>query len=173
MCCEIKELFSTLYRRGMPERKFFPGFPPNEEEKYMIKSMVIKKSKVPNAGRGVFSKIFIPKGKLIGWYRGEIINFKKASDTDYVLTLHDGTSICGKNHGNFTSLINCPTGTPFHANTEFTNDGTLVCIKDIYPDEELFIDYGKDYWTGRPDMLYSIMQSNKPKEKKTRKVKKH
>ena len=153
----------------MPRAKLFPSFPPTEEEEAMIRNMEIKQSNVPDAGRGVFTKVFIPKGTFLGYYRGKIVDVDKVKDADYVLTITDGTSICGKNSNHFSALLNCPTATPYSANVEFTQDGKLQTIDNIKPGEELFVDYGRAYWTGRPEMLYDIAQKN---IRKTRRVKK-
>ena len=37
-------------------------------------SLVVKKSLIPNAGRGVFTTRRIPRGQTIGYYHGEVID---------------------------------------------------------------------------------------------------
>ena len=152
----------------MARVKMFPSFPPTEEEQVMINNMEIKQSNIPDSGRGVFTKAFIPKGTFIGYYRGKIVDFNKVKDSDYVLTITDGTSICAKNSNHFAGILNCPTATPYSANVKFTEDGKLETIANVDPGEELFVDYGKDYWVGRAEMLYDIAQKN---IRKTRRVK--
>jgi SET domain-containing protein len=140
--------------------KLYPSFPPTEEELDMINNvMEIKPSTVPGAGRGVFTKRFLPKGTFIGWYRGKIIPDEKNPDKDYTLGIEEdgkAISICAKKYGNFTGLINCYTGSGHPANVNYVDNGRMETVADIQPGEELFSDYGKDYWTGRPDMLYDI-----------------
>jgi SET domain-containing protein len=152
----------------MPRAKFFPSFPPTEEEEVMINNMEIRQSNLPDAGRGVFTKAFIPKGAFLGYYRGKIVNLDKVKDADYVLSLEDGTSICGKNSNHFSALLNCPTATQYSANVTFTPDGKLETVRDVKAGEELFVDYGRAYWTGRPDMLYDIAQKNIRKTRRKR-----
>jgi SET domain-containing protein len=153
----------------MPRAKLFPPFPPTEEEEAMIRNMEIKQSNLPNAGRGVFTKAFIPKGTFLGYYRGKIVDLDKVKDMDYVLTINDGTSICGKHSNHFSALLNCPTATPYFPNVEFSQDGKLNTISDVKAGQELYVDYGRAYWTGRPELLYDIAQNN---IRKTRRLKK-
>lgn len=155
----------------MPRPKFFPSFPPTEEEEAMIRNMEVRTSNVPNAGRGVFTKVFIPKDTFIGYYRGKIVNLDKVNNADYVLTVHGDNgpmSVCAKTSNHFGGIINCHTGTTYEQNVQYTDDGKLETIRDIQPGEELFSDYGRGYWTGRPDMLYDIAQKN---IRKTRRAK--
>lgn len=138
----------------------------------MINMMEIRQSTIPDAGRGVFTKGFIPKDSFIGYYRGKIVNLDKVKDTDYVLSLDDGTAICAKNSNHFAGMINCPTATQYSPNIIFTTDGRLNTIRDIKANEELYVDYGKGYWTARPDLLYDIAQKNIRKTRRAKKTQK-
>jgi hypothetical protein len=144
----------------MPRAKYFPNFPPTEEEEAMIRNMEIKPSTIPNAGNGVFTKVFIPKNTFIGYYRGKIVDLNKAKNTDYVLTLEDGTAVCGKDKSHFGPMINCHTATPYPANVSYSLDGKLMTVRPVHPGEELLADYGRQYWVGRPELLYDAMQTN-------------
>jgi SET domain-containing protein len=150
----------------MPRIKMFPEFPPTEEEKEMINNMEIKESNIIGAGRGVFAKKFIPKGAFIGWYRGKIVT-NPNSDGSYALDV-SGTTVCGKKHGNFTSIINCHTGTAYPANVQYNEDGSMSTLSNIQPGEELYADYGESYWTGRPELLYNTIKNNSLKKKTRR-----
>ena len=134
--------------------------------------MEIKQSNIPDSGRGVFTKDFIPKGTFLGYYRGKIVDMDKIKDADYVLTINDGTSSCGRNSNHFSAIINCPTATPYSPNVEFSHDGKLNTIRDIRANEELYVDYGRNYWTGRPELLYDIAQKNIRKTRRAKKTKK-
>lgn len=153
----------------MPRAKFFPPFEPTQEEEAIIRNMEIKQSTVPDAGRGVFTKAFIPKDTFIGWYRGKVIDINKVKDSDYILTIADGTSICAKQSNHFGGIINCHTGTGFPPNVRYTDTGKLETLRDIQPNEELFSDYGRNYWVGRPEMLYDTVQKNIRKTRRTKK----
>lgn len=47
-------------------------------EKYLY----VKKSTLPNAGKGLFTKVFIPKGTRIVEYKGKITTWKEVEDED-------------------------------------------------------------------------------------------
>jgi hypothetical protein len=136
----------------------FPSTPETDEEIHIRENLIeVRPSSIPGGGRGVFAKQAIPKGKCLGYYRGAIVNASEIENTDYALTLEDGTVVCGRNHGNFVSIINCHLGSGRPNNVEFRPDGTLVSTLDIRPNEELFTNYGKDYWIGRPEMMYTML----------------
>lgn len=138
----------------------------------MINNMEVRKSNVPDAGRGVFTKVFLPKGTFLGYYRGKLVDLEKVKDADYVLTVNGDTHICAKNSNHFAGLMNCHTGTTYEQNVAYTNDGKLETIRDVQPGEELFADYGRAYWTGRPEMLYDIAQKNIRKTRRAKKTQK-
>jgi len=150
----------------MPRIKMFPEFPPTEEENEMINNMEIKESNIIGGGRGVFAKKFIQKGAFIGWYRGKIVT-NPNSDGSYALDV-SGRKVCGKKHGNFTSIINCHTGTAYPANVQYNQDGSMSTLSNIQPGEELYADYGESYWTGRPELLYNTIKNNSLKKKTRR-----
>ena len=41
------------------------------------KKLIVKKSTVPGAGKGLFTKVFIPKGTRIVEYKGQIVTWKE------------------------------------------------------------------------------------------------
>ena len=46
------------------------------------KHLYVKKSTLPNAGKGLFTKVFIPKGERIVEYKGKITTWKDVKDDD-------------------------------------------------------------------------------------------
>src|SRR3954471_7646680 len=47
------------------------------------KHLVVKKSSLPDAGKGLFTKVFIPKGTRITEYKGKIMTWKEVqADVD-------------------------------------------------------------------------------------------
>jgi hypothetical protein len=46
------------------------------------KNLFVKKSTLPNAGKGLFTKVAIPKGTLIVEYKGKISAWKDVKDED-------------------------------------------------------------------------------------------
>jgi uncharacterized protein len=122
------------------------------------KQLFVKKSTIPNSGKGLFTKKFIPKGTRIVEYKGKISTWKDVKDED------------GKNgyifYVNRNHVINAlPTTKPLARyandarglvkikgltnNCDYVTDGLKAYIeskKDIPAGSEIFVDYGKDYW---------------------------
>ena len=117
----------------------------------------IKTSSLPGCGKGLFTKIFIPRGIIITEHTGAITSFKEADFSDnnpylfYVTSRHviDGR----KDNSTPARYINDAAG-PKRI-TGFTNNAQYVIIdkrvfikatRDILPGEEIFASYGKEYW---------------------------
>ena len=52
---------------------------------------------------------------------------------------------------NILSKINCVCSKKYLQNVDFGYSGLFTAIKDIYPGQELFIDYGDEYWTANKE----------------------
>ncbi len=116
----------------------------------------IKESQVPNAGLGLFTKQKIRKNQLIGTYGGTLIKVKKEEyDPDYSIEINSRYVIDGSKYPRpFTSIINDAINSSFTNNCEFIIDvekkqAELRATRTIKEGEELFIDYGEEYWTTR------------------------
>ena len=121
------------------------------------KFLVVKPSTLPNAGEGLFTKIFIPKGTRIVEYKGKICTWKDVEhdhENGYIYTISDDHVIDAKNHkkalaryANDASGIGRIKG--ISNNCDYVNDGDKVYIeskKDIEPGSEILVGYGKEYW---------------------------
>lgn len=115
----------------------------------------VKKSTIPKAGKGAFATENFHKGEVIGKYTGERISKKVFEQMDnsrrvYVLEVIKG---------NRKFLIDAydpeKSGWPRYINhypknskpnVEFLEDGRISVIRHIKAGEELFIDYGDQYW---------------------------
>ena len=142
--------------------KFYPAFPPTEDEKYVEQNMVeIRKSGIPDAGVGVFAKQPITSGRELGYYRGEILashdfhaRYAAQGYTVYVLVVTDPTdannpiNVDASEHYNWASRINSPKGTNKKTNVYFHKDGRVFAKRNIKAGEELFVSYGSIYWSG-------------------------
>ena len=126
------------------------------------KQLLIKKSGIPGAGKGLFTKQFIAKGTRIIKYKGEITTWKK------VLQTERETKILNKylyylNHNHVIDALHYPKVLARYANdakglgkvTGLANNCKYVedkervfmeAIKDIPAGGELLISYGKEYW---------------------------
>jgi len=122
------------------------------------KQLYVKKSTIPNSGKGLFTKKFIPKGTHIVEYKGKISSWKDVKDEDgkngyifYVNRNHVIDALPVKsalaryaNDARGLSKIKGITN-----NCDYVLDGNRAYIeskRDIPARSELFVDYGKDYW---------------------------
>ena len=56
------------------------------------KHLVVKDSSIPGSGKGLFTKIFIPKGTRIVEYKGKITTWKEVKnehDNGYIYTINN------------------------------------------------------------------------------------
>src|SRR5688572_10608739 len=123
------------------------------------KQLYVKKSTIPDSGKGLFTRKFIPKGTRIVEYKGRITTWKEVADEDgkngyifYVNRNHVINALPTKTalarYANdarglkrITGLVN---------NCDYITDGLKAYIeskKDIPAGAEILVDYGKDYWT--------------------------
>src|SRR5438270_13904077 len=121
------------------------------------KWLVVKKSKIPNAGKGLFTKKFIPKGTRIVEYKGRITNWKEmkyAWENGYIYNINNNHVIDASRtlkglarYANDARGISRVKGV--RNNCVYINDGLrayIESIKDIEAGSEILVDYGKDYW---------------------------
>lgn len=122
------------------------------------KHLYVKKSTLPNAGKGLFTKVFIPKGERIVEYKGKITTWKDVKDDDgkngyifYVKRYHVIDALPTKkplaryaNDARGLTRIKGVTN-----NCDYITDGLKAYIeskKNIEAGSEIFVDYGPDYW---------------------------
>jgi uncharacterized protein len=122
------------------------------------KQLFVKKSTLPNSGKGLFTKKFIPKGTRIVEYKGRVSPWKDVKDEDgkngYIFYVTRNHVIDAKpypsalaryaNDARGLSKIKGITN-----NCDYITDGLKPYIeskKDIPAGAEIFVDYGKDYW---------------------------
>lgn len=144
----------------------------------MEKNLLIKKSTLPGAGKGLFTKKFIPKGARVAEYKGKISTWKEVDHHNglnayiyYVNRYHVIDS--SKYTRNLARYANDAKGSENGLkavnNCHFVIEKYRVFLeakKDISPKSELLVGYGKEYW--------DIIRYNKTqaalKKKKTAKV---
>ena len=120
--------------------------------------LVVKRSKLPGSGKGLFTKKFIPKGTRIVEYKGRISTWKDVNhqewDNGYIFYVKRDHVIDAAPYkkamarfANDARGINKVKG--ITNNSEYKEDGLRVFIvakKDIPAGSEILVDYGKDYW---------------------------
>ena len=122
------------------------------------KHLYIKRSGIPNAGKGLYTKIFIPKGTVIAEYEGEITTWKKVQQANefngYVFYINKNHVIDAKPYlKSFARYINDAKGITriegLQNNSKYVNEDNRIfieAIKDIPAGSEIFVSYKKDYW---------------------------
>lgn len=144
------------------------------------KHLIVKKSTLPDSGKGLFTKVAIPKGTRIVEYKGRVTTWKEVKDDDgkngYIFYITRNRVIDAlpykKALGRFANDARGFTRIKgILNNSEYIVDGERCFIestKTIAAGSEIFVDYGKDYW--------KVMRDNRDLEaqqsrKKTRKGK--
>jgi SET domain-containing protein len=148
------------------------------------KHLFIKESTIPNAGRGLFTKAFIPKGENIVQYKGRVTTWKEISangvDNLYIMYVTAKNVIDANNYKkSFARYANDASGLTkikgLKNNGAYVHDEKgkvfIEAKRDILPGEEIFVGYGKDYWdTIRHNMKIGAEEEKKKAaaEKKTK-----
>ena len=137
--------------------QFNPILKQNELEH--IRKYNIKKSNIKNAGLGCFSRIYIKNGDLLDEYYGILISPNtipiKNLDRSWCISqdlLLDGSNLLY--YRNPMMYINgCSKIEDFKLRNVdvYTQDNSVFyfATSDIYPGDELIVDYGKQYFTSR------------------------
>jgi uncharacterized protein len=122
------------------------------------KHLEVRKSRIPGAGLGLFTKVFIPKGTRIVEYKGRVSSWKEADHKDgrngYIYYLKRDHVIDASNHvkslaryANDAKGIQKVSG--LRNNSDYVSEGVRVFIestRDIPANSEILVDYGKEYW---------------------------
>jgi SET domain-containing protein len=122
------------------------------------KQLYVKKSTIPDSGKGLFTRKFIPKGTRVVEYKGRISAWKDVKDEDgkngyifYVNRNHVINALPTKKalarYANDARGLKRITG--IINNCDYITDGLKAYIeskRDIPAGAEVFVDYGADYW---------------------------
>lgn len=145
------------------------------------KQLFVKKSTIPNAGKGLFTKKFIPKGTLIVEYKGKRSTWKDVKDEDgknaYIFYINRNNVINGLNNKkSLARYANDARGLVkikgLTNNCDYMVEGIRAFIetkRDIPGGSEIFVDYGKDYWKVIRFNIKLWAEEAKEKEKKAAK----
>jgi len=142
--------------------------------------LVIKKSSLPSAGKGLFTRQAIKKGILVVEYKGALTTWKKiTNDTKfngYVFYINRNNVVDAKRHytafGRYANDAKGPGRKPgIVNNAHYITRGKKVFIqatRDIAAGSEILVSYGKEYW----DVIRFNYTMNKGKRKNKGSVKK-
>lgn len=122
------------------------------------KYLVVKKSTLPDAGKGLFTTKFIPKGARIVEYKGRISDWKSAEHEkgsnkylfyvrrDHVINAEPFKKALAR-YANDARGMKRKKGVT--NNALYTQEGLKIFIeakRDIPAGSEILVDYGKEYW---------------------------
>ena len=116
-----------------------------------------RKSKLPKAGKGLFTTVEISKGQRIVEYKGKIRKWKEAKWEDatngYLLHINNQTVIDGRDSKAIARYVNDARGFTrvqgLKNNSEYVTEGRRCFIeatRKIKKGEEIFVGYGRAYW---------------------------
>ncbi|GAC1589667.1 MAG: hypothetical protein NVS3B19_09850 [Ginsengibacter sp.] len=137
------------------------------------KQLVVKKSLLPKAGNGLFTKKFISKGTRIVEYKGIVSSWKDADHEDglnaYIYFINRNLVInASKDKKALARYANDAKGIAklkgLSNNCQYVLDKKKVyieAIKDIEANSEILVAYGKDYW----DVIKKNMREANDKER--------
>lgn len=123
-------------------------------EKYLL----IKKSKLPNSGKGLFTKRNIPKGTRIVEYKGKLRAWKDVKHVDghngylmyitrhAVIDAQPATKTFGRYANDANGFVRVK---GLKNNCEYVSEGNkcyIESLRAIKRREEIFVSYGKDFW---------------------------
>jgi hypothetical protein len=127
---------------------------------YLEKYLYIKQSLLPNAGKGLFTKVKIAKGIRIIEYKGKLerwVDVKGEEENGsnlYLLQVTKSKAINAKHRlkslARYANDSNGPSKVRgLKNNCEFVAEGNRCFIESLHPInrfDELLVDYGREYW---------------------------
>ncbi|MBS1662382.1 MAG: SET domain-containing protein [Bacteroidetes bacterium] len=123
------------------------------------KQLVVKRSTLKGAGKGLFTNIDIPRGKKIVEYKGKVTSWKEVDDKkglngyiyyvskDHVIDASETKEALAR-YANDAKGLSQTEG--IRNNCTYEIEGKKVYIKamkNIPAGSELLVGYGKEYWT--------------------------
>lgn len=112
----------------------------------------IKESLQEGVGKGLFAKTLIKKGTFILEYTGVPLPAEEADDHPgrYLFEVNDKITLNGDTPDNTAKYINHSCDPNVEAEIDEESDGSehvnIYAVRAIKPGEELFIDYGEEYF---------------------------
>ncbi len=120
--------------------------------------LFVKESTIPGSGKGLFTKIFIPKGTRIIEYKGKITTWKDVDHQEgtnsYIYFVTKDHVIDGLPYENeLARYVNDARGITrikgITNNCQYVEEGFKIfveSIKNIPAGSEILVAYGKEYW---------------------------
>jgi uncharacterized protein len=143
------------------------------------KQLYVKKSTLPGAGKGLFTKVSIPKGTRIVEYRGEVLTWKEVEkmaddrngyvfffNNKYVIDAWNSKKELARYANDARGLVKVE---GVRNNAEYVTEKKHCYIeasRDIPKGSEIFVGYGAEYWQA---IRYNIRLFQKRKETEMKK----
>ena len=123
------------------------------------KQLVVKKSRLKGAGKGLFTTKFIPKGTRIVEYKGKVTTWEEASSgrsfNGYIYYVNKNHVIDAKQtlkalarYANDARGLSKVEG--ISNNSKYVQDDDnkvyIESFRNIEAGDEIFVSYGKEYW---------------------------
>lgn len=115
--------------------------------------VVVAKSTIEGAGKGLFSKVVIAPGDTVGHYTGIVLTDEEVNnppyvDSEYVLWVCKDHNIVGEGPmASYARYINHHDDPNCRIVTSTRwKKARIEAVKEIRPGQEIFIDYGPYYW---------------------------
>lgn len=123
-------------------------------------ALIVKKSQLPNSGKGLYTTKPIKKGEHVLEYLGEIINWKeyekrvKENKDGYLFFISNKRCIDAyptpqhkARYANDAAGLGRVKGLKNNCDYEIVSDQCFILAKrDIAAGEEIFVNYTKEYW---------------------------
>lgn len=138
------------------------------------KHLYVKRSTIPASGKGLFTKVFIPKGTRIVEYKGRMTTWKEVNhqdgkngyiyyiDRNHVIDASTYQKALGRFANDAQGLQKVK---GVRNNSVYTEDNYRVYIeatRDIPAGSEILVSYGKEYW----DVIKHNMRIEKEAKKR-------
>ncbi len=143
------------------------------------KNLFVKKSTLPGAGKGLFTKVLIPKGTRIIEYKGEVVTWKeveKMADDRNGYVFYFNSKYCldawktDKSIAQYANDAKGITRLPeVKNNCEYVTEKKrcyIESVKAIPAGSEIFVGYGAEYWQV---IRYNVRLEQKNREKEGKK----
>jgi len=143
------------------------------------KNLFVKKSTLPGSGRGLFTKVFIPKGTRVIEYKGEVLTWReveKMADDRNGYVFYFNSKYCldaWKSKKSIAQFANDAKGLTrvdgIKNNSEYITEKKrcfIETIKDVPAGGEILVGYGAEYWQV---IRYNVKLEQKNREKEGKK----
>jgi SET domain-containing protein len=150
---------------------------------FLEKKLLVKKSTLPGAGKGLFTTIDIPKGKRIVEYKGTRTTWAEVEDDDgkngYIFYITKNNVIDALPHkealgryANDARGMSKVDGIRNNAEYIISKGRCYIdAMKDIEAGSEILVSYSADYWKTIKDNIKLEERKTKNKKVKSKKVK--